>query len=159
MSKKCSFQIPCEETLTFSVNQICINCGTKENVDGKVKKFTYAPLIARLLGPLFMLFMIRRANLDIPLCEECRNIEKKNKLMGAMFLISWIGLFIYLPFAFETSEATGLITFIMAIIAFILSIVFLIKSSVQLKKIETNGDVVIRVNKEIAQHLKYGDII
>lgn len=158
MSGKCSYEIPCEETLTFSVNQVCITCGTGENVEGKVKKLNYTPLIARLLGPIFMVFMMRKAQLDIPLCSECRETENKNKMFGWVFMISWIGLFIYMPFAFENSDTTGFISLSMALIALILSIIFLVKSSVKLHKIESNGNVILKVEKEIAQNLKYGSI-
>lgn len=159
MPAKCSYEIPCEETLTFSVDQVCITCGSDKNVEGKVKKITYAPLIARLLGPIFMLLMMRKAELDIPKCEVCRESEKKNKMLGWVFTISWIGLFIYLPFAFENNDTTGLITFSMAIFSLITSIIFLVKSAVKLKKIEANGNVIIKVDQQIAENLKYGNIV
>jgi hypothetical protein len=55
---------------------VCIKCGSHRAIRRRPTKLRWTPLWARmmalcLIGLLFMLFMTRRAELDLPLCPAC----------------------------------------------------------------------------------------
>ncbi len=126
--------IPENEMTSFDLPKVCIITGSNQNVAFRLVKFQWYPRwiavfsFAPLIFVIVMLILLRRANGELPFCDEAWEAWKKGKLLMAL---SAVGSAVLAGFAIaavaNNLEVVGLPMLLAAVVVPIVVYVRLLK--------------------------------